>query len=236
MSTSRSRTVSSGLFSNLCSALAESCKSSRKLSPLSVGSSLRLFCGSEYVVQGKLSGRLPKCNQEITIERRGIKELCAKSSYPPVFVYGHLMLPTALKYIVDIPQTTTVDMVYATLPGYKLHHFAENGKPGLPTIKPSSSPSDVVEGMLIFGLTRGQRSDVQEVECVRTGHSMFIDTQVQVKSQKPIDAGTFVWSWTFEDTEPQPMETSFWPIDDFLTGQLYANMVKEQNKVPFSYN
>ncbi|KAL6234589.1 hypothetical protein BDW75DRAFT_212014 [Aspergillus navahoensis] len=172
-----------------------------------------------------------------------LDELSAKSSYPPVFVYGHLMLPTALKYIADIPQTTKVDMVYATLPGYKLHHFAEHGKPGLPTIRPSSSPSDVVEGMLVFGLTREQRSDVQEIECVRTGHSMFMDVQVQislidkiygyeVKCQKSVDAGTFVWSWASEDTELQPMGTSFWPIDDFLTGQLYASMVNQQRKVP----
>lgn len=231
----------------LCFTLAESCKNSEShlrcrlaaRSDPSVAANMR--CKDSYPEDFQTAiKRSP-------LKEGELEELCAKSTYPPVFVYGHLMLPTALKYIVDIPQAATVDMVYATLPGYKLYHFAENGKPGLPTIKPSSSSSDMVEGMLVFGLTRQQRSDVQEVECVRTGHSIFIDTQVQVslidkihgyevKSQKSVDAGTFVWSWTSENTELQPMETSFWPIDDFLSGQLYANMVREQNKVPFNYN
>ncbi|RDW79153.1 gamma-glutamylcyclotransferase family protein [Aspergillus mulundensis] len=174
-----------------------------------------------------------------------LDELVARSSYPPVFVFGHSMLPTALKYFADIPQAMKVDMVYATLPGYKLHHFAEEGKPGLPTIKPSLSPAEVVEGMLVFGLTREQRSDIQEIECVRTGHSMFMAVHVQVslmdrihgfevKCQKTVDAGTFVWAWNSKDTELLPMETSFWPIDEFLNGQLYANIVDQQNKLQVS--
>ncbi|KAL4903286.1 hypothetical protein BDW74DRAFT_54029 [Aspergillus multicolor] len=136
------------------------------------------------------------------------------------------MLPTVLKYSADIPQTDQVDMVYATLPGYKLHHFAEDGEPGLPTIKRSSSPADVVEGMLVFGLTREQRSVIQEIESVQTGHSRFTDVHVQVslmdkirgfvvKCQKTVDAGTFVWPWDSNDLGLVPMGASFWPIDEF---------------------
>jgi hypothetical protein len=174
-----------------------------------------------------------------------LTNLIGDSKYPPLFVYGHLMLPTVLKYFVDLPQSANVDMIFATLGGYKLYHFSgeTNSCRGLPTIRPSSSPYHHVEGMLIFGLTQEQRSMVSEVEGAPTGQTPLVDVQVRVSqldtfarcqytSQKLVDAGTFVWiktdGWSLEGVEP--METSYWPIDEFLQGQLYENIVRYQNR------
>ncbi|KAL4778469.1 hypothetical protein BJX76DRAFT_139503 [Aspergillus varians] len=169
-----------------------------------------------------------------------LDQLRARSSHPPIFVYGHLMLPTVLKYFANVPQTTKVDMVYATLPEYKLYHFSNNKEPGPPTIKRTLSSVDVVEGMLVFGLTTEQRRGVHEAENSCSGQTILTYVEVQVpqidnigihnvRSQKSVDAGTFVWRSGEDGLWPMP--TTFWPMEDFLNGQLYENIVRHQNKV-----
>ncbi|KAL4916613.1 hypothetical protein BDW62DRAFT_186008 [Aspergillus aurantiobrunneus] len=175
-----------------------------------------------------------------------LDELLKKPSPLPIFVYGHLILPTVLKYCADIPQTTKVDMVLATLPGYKLYQFSEDSDSGPPTIKPC--PSAVVEGMLVFGLTNKQRAGLYDVEGVLAKTAKYIDIQVQVsqidmvrhfdvRSQKSVDAGAFEWG-PFRPDRPdrpeyglEPMGTSFWPIDEFIAGQLYETIVRYQNRL-----
>lgn len=166
-----------------------------------------------------------------------LKELIKGSDKPPIFVYGHLMVPRVLKYFANMRETEKVDMVHATLPLYKLYHFSENEEAGLPTIKESSSPSDVVEGMLVFGLTSEQRNFVKENELGRLEQMVFAAVQVQVsqmdkvsfydvKCEKSVDAGTFVWN--SKENGLTPMDSSFWPIDDFLKHRLYEGIVEYQ--------
>lgn len=166
-----------------------------------------------------------------------LKELIKGSDKPPIFVYGHLMVPRVLKYFANMRETEKVDMIYATLPLYKLYHFSENEEAGLPTIKESSSPSDVVEGMLVFGLTSEQRNVVKENELGRLEQMVFAAVQVQVsqmdkvsfydvKCEKSVDAGTFVWN--SKENGLTPMDSSFWPIDDFLKHRLYEGIVEYQ--------
>ncbi|KAL4883479.1 hypothetical protein BJY04DRAFT_184733 [Aspergillus karnatakaensis] len=174
-----------------------------------------------------------------------LDDLIRSSNYPPLFVYGHMMLPTVLKYFADIPQSARVDMFFATLGSYKLHHFSDEvgNSPSLPTIRQSTSPFDHVEGMLVFGLTQKQRSIVSEIEGGQNGQAPLIKVQVvvsqldmfanlQVSSQRLVDAGASVWiksdRWSLEAVKP--METSHWPIDKFLESQLYTNIVQHQNR------
>ncbi|KAL2851580.1 hypothetical protein BJY01DRAFT_208904 [Aspergillus pseudoustus] len=164
-----------------------------------------------------------------------IARLLSKSNQAPRFVYGALMLPTVLKYFLSVPQYAKVNMVPATLRGFKLYKIAERG---LPAIMRSEDETSEVHGMLIFGLDSEQRNSIFEVES-GGGLTKFTDVQVQihqkdvigryqVKDARTVDAGTFVWS-----ASPEALtvgEASCWDLCDFLAGQLYENIVQIQNR------
>lgn len=174
-----------------------------------------------------------------TLKARELDELCAKASSPPIFVYGHLMIPTVLKYVAGISQSTKVDMIFANLPGHHLWHFSGNGEPGFPIIKPTFFPSASVEGMLVFGLTWEQRSEILDFEGAQTKETILEHVEVQVlqvldrtskldvKCPRSIDAGTLVWRSRGDGLES--MDTSFWPIDDFISSPFFGNVVRYQN-------
>ncbi|KAL4807527.1 hypothetical protein BDV18DRAFT_135492 [Aspergillus unguis] len=166
-----------------------------------------------------------------------LERLCEQSCSPPIFVYGHLMLPTALKYTIGLPQSTKVDMVHASLSGYKLWHSSEKGELGLPTIRPSPSKPAKVEGMLVFGLTQEQCGAVGEHEGAQIKHTKLEHVTVEVslvdrvsgheaKCEKSVDAGAFVWDYYSNGL--RAMDSSFWPIDEFINGQFYRNIVRCQ--------
>ncbi|KAL4931902.1 gamma-glutamylcyclotransferase family protein [Aspergillus undulatus] len=215
---------------------------------------------SRFSQTGDLSKPKVECNEsypdefKATLNRSPLKNgeietLCSRSSFPPIFVYDHLMLPTVLKYFADVPSTSPttgesgIDMIPATLPDHKLYHFSEKGEPGLPVIKPSMTRGDAVQGMLIFGLTPEQRSDISELECGISAQNIIADVRVHVsfigkihgydaKCWKYLDAAAFVWRPEKMDMQGlEPMSTSYWPVDGFLAGQLYANIVEQQSKV-----
>jgi hypothetical protein len=165
-----------------------------------------------------------------------ISRLMSRFSQTPRFVYGALMLPTVLKYFVSMPQHAKVDMVPATLRGFKLYKIAEGG---LPTIVRSKGETSEVEGMLIFGLDDEQRNSIFELES-GGGLTEYTAVQVQVhqkdvvgryrvKDTRSFDAGTFIWS---DHTTHllTAVATSSWDLDDFLAGQFYENIVKIQNR------
>ncbi|KAL3496217.1 hypothetical protein BJX62DRAFT_194316 [Aspergillus germanicus] len=165
-----------------------------------------------------------------------ISRLVSRSSQAPRFVYGALMLPTVLKYFVSLPQHVKVDMVPATLRGFKLYKIAEGG---LPTIVRSKEETSEVEGMLIFGLDDEQRNSIFELEG-RGGLTEFTAVQVQiyqkdvvgryqVKDTRTVDAGTFIWS-DHTTNMLTAVAASCWDLDDFLAGQFYENIVKIQKK------
>ncbi|KAJ0419856.1 hypothetical protein BJY00DRAFT_313560 [Aspergillus carlsbadensis] len=165
-----------------------------------------------------------------------ISRLVSRSSQPPRFVYGALMLPTVLKYFVSLPQHAKVDMAPATLRGFKLYKIAEGG---LPTIVRSKEEASEVEGMLIFGLDDEQRNSIFELES-GGGLTEFTAVQVQVhqknvvgryqvKDTRTVDAGTFIWSDNTTNLLTA-VATSCWDLGDFLAGQFYENMVKIQRR------
>ncbi|KAL5336361.1 hypothetical protein BJX70DRAFT_400649 [Aspergillus crustosus] len=182
------------------------------------------------------------CRRKLSEEE--LNNLIESSKYPPLFVYGHCMIPTVCKYFADIPQFANMDMIFATLGGFKLYHFYhKEGLPSLPAIRHSRSQYDHVEGMLIFGLTKEQRSMVFEIEGPRSEQTHLVDIHVRVSlldtcssvqytSQRLVNAKTFVWMktdrWSLQGLDP--METSCWPIDEFLESLLYANIVRDQNR------
>jgi hypothetical protein len=165
-----------------------------------------------------------------------ISRLVSRSSQAPRFIYGALMLPTVLKYFVSLPQYVKVDMVPATLRGFKLYKIAEGG---LPTIVRSKEETSEVEGMLIFGLDDEQRNSIFELES-GGGLTEFTAVQVQiyqedvvgryqVKDTRTVDAGTFIWS-DHTTNMLTAVAASCWDLDDFLAGQFYENIVKIQKR------
>ncbi|KAL2826596.1 hypothetical protein BDW59DRAFT_144927 [Aspergillus cavernicola] len=172
--------------------------------------------------------------------RDELTKLVAQPSSNRRFIYGAMMLPTVLKYFLDLPQSAKIDMVYATLPGYELYEFS---KDGLPTIKPSSDSDAVVQGMLIFGLDRNQRKKIFEVESDQIGkceQSKLVNVPVQIYQEDLVDSynirrqrivytKTYVWNSRMDGLEP--MNSKYWPMDIFLQGQLYENIEQHQNGV-----
>ncbi|KAL2864440.1 gamma-glutamylcyclotransferase family protein [Aspergillus lucknowensis] len=165
-----------------------------------------------------------------------VRRLLSKPSHAPRFVYGALILPTVLKYFFDLPQNAEVDMVPATLWGFKLYTMSEGG---LPTILRSPEESCLVEGMLVFGLDEFQRNRISEVEG-GGGMMKFVDVEVQVyqkdlvghyevKDLRPIDAGTFVWDRPV-DPGMVPVKATYWSPDDFLAGQFYEHITLNQRR------
>ncbi|KAL3473961.1 hypothetical protein BJX99DRAFT_260806 [Aspergillus californicus] len=166
-----------------------------------------------------------------------LNNVVAQNSCTPRFVYGALMLPTVLKYFLDLPQSSKVDMVYARLPGYGLYNFSGNS---LPAIVPSLDENSIVEGMLIFGLDTKQQNKIFEFESGDGEQLRLTDVRVQVyqkqvmgryemKCEQTLDAGTYVWNSHTKGLER--LKSTYWPLGNFLQDQLYRNLVQNQNGV-----
>jgi len=165
------------------------------------------------------------------------KEVDAFLSMPgcaPRFVYGVLMLPTVLKYYIDMDENVDIsrNMTQATLFGYKLYHFAEESPP---VIARSSDPEAAVEGMLIFGLDEAQRNSIYDLE---GGLMELVSVEVEIcqkerhhhhlRSMRTVEeVGTFAWKGPKEGLIE--MGTTAWPIDSYLESQFYEHIVRSQN-------
>jgi len=154
-----------------------------------------------------------------------------KPGCAPRFVYGVLMLPTALKYYVDADQSMEIaqNMTQATLFGYQLYAFAESSPP---VIAPSSNPQASVEGMLVFNLNEAQRNAIYQFEA---GLMDLVSVEVEIcqrdtrniRSLRTIEpAGTFVWRGAAEGLVP--VRGQAWQIDDFLKSTFYHHMERAQ--------
>ncbi|KAL3467721.1 hypothetical protein BJX64DRAFT_247274 [Aspergillus heterothallicus] len=166
-----------------------------------------------------------------------VARILSKSNQTPRFIYGAMMLPTVLKYFLSLPQHARIDMVPATLKGFKLYKMAERG---LPTIVRSKDETSEVEGMLIFGLDHEQRNITFEVEDIG-GLTKFEHVQVQIYQKDDIghyqvtdtrivDAGTFIWDALSDTQTLTSVDAAFWDLEDFVAGQFYEHIVQNQNR------
>lgn len=172
---------------------------------------------------------------------REVDNFLKKPDSSPRFVYGVLMLPTILKYHIDLDQGVKIQkfMTQATLHGYQLHHYAEEGTP---VIVESTNPEAKVTGMLVFGLNSEQRNAIHEFE---SGLLRLASVQVQIcqkshqdgrHSIRTIDAGSFEWDPTWCSVMDSPdfglqlIECSMWDVEPFLESPLCKHMVQSQNR------
>ncbi|KAE8348508.1 hypothetical protein BDV28DRAFT_88490 [Aspergillus coremiiformis] len=169
----------------------------------------------------------------VTAER--LMELLKKPNCAPRFVYGVLMLPTVLKYIIeDQAVDITKSMTRACISGYKLHQISPRSPP---VAVRTSNPYDTVQGMLVFGLDVNQRNLIYDFE---GGLMNLVDARVQIwlkdslpghdiRSGQMIDAGMFAWLDSKEGLTP--VEGTAWPLDGFLKETFYENIVKSQRRI-----
>jgi hypothetical protein len=159
----------------------------------------------------------------------------------PRFVYGALMLPTILKYNIDLNQNVNIVkfMTQATLSGYQLYEYADES---IPIINASTDPNAVVQGMLIFNLNSDQRNSIHELE---GGLQRLASVQVEIcqkshqdgeLSMRKIDAGTFEWDpkWCSWTDSPRfglrLIPGSMWDVESFLRSELCRHMVESQRR------
>ncbi|GLA42058.1 hypothetical protein AnigIFM63309_010386 [Aspergillus niger] len=154
-----------------------------------------------------------------------VNHLVEKPGCAARFVYGVLMLPTVLKYFLDVPQTTDIArrMMSATVYGFKLYQF---GPDSTPVMLPSSDPQHRVEGMLILGLNEEQRNKVYEYE---SGLMRLVDVQAyisqldsfegyEIRSVRIVDAGAFVWNQEKADEAMNELPTTDQVISEYVCG------------------
>ncbi|PWY69132.1 hypothetical protein BO70DRAFT_150377 [Aspergillus heteromorphus CBS 117.55] len=165
-----------------------------------------------------------------------LNTLLNATTSPPRFVYGVLKLPTALKYILDEPQSTDMvsRMTRATLAGYKLYLPSPHDPP---VMLPSRDPGDAVEGMLIFGLNEEQRNVIYEFEAglmelvgVKVRVEVFegVEEDVVTRSEREVDAGAFAWKDGACEEGLVPVVGTNWEVDEFVAGAFYENMRRAQ--------
>ncbi|OJJ44905.1 hypothetical protein ASPZODRAFT_17818 [Penicilliopsis zonata CBS 506.65] len=167
-----------------------------------------------------------------TFSEAQVNDFLAKAGCSPRFVYGVLMLPTALKYYIDELQTSAIEqsMTPATLAGYELHRFAGSSPP---VITRSADPRASVEGVLILGLDERQRNAIYELE---SGLMTLVDVGVEIcqedeqgtRNIRTIDAGAFVWHGSVEGLTS--MGSTAWEIDEYLASPFYRQITDFQNR------
>ncbi|KAF7596769.1 hypothetical protein BBP40_000197 [Aspergillus hancockii] len=172
-----------------------------------------------------------------TFTAEEVTSLLKEPNCAPRFVYGALMLPTVLKYYIDVDQSVnlTRSMTRANVSGYRLYEY---GEPRIPVIVQSSNPEDTVEGMLVFGLDVQHRNAIYELE---GGLMELVDAKVQIRlsdsslgsyeirSGRAVDAGMFAWLRPKEGLKP--VRNTTWSLDGFLRDQLYENIVQSQRRL-----
>ena len=147
----------------------------------------------------------------------------------PTFVFGPLMLPSVLTYIIDAAGEldVTKTMVQATLLDHRLSHV--KGK-DLPVIIPASKIGQSVDGFLLFGLRPEQRGMVHQFEY---GLTEMQNVRVEICHRdgglRTLDAGAFVWKDNEEGLVAAPSRS--WKIDGFLKTGFYTTMVKSNVRV-----
>ncbi|KAJ5770244.1 uncharacterized protein N7511_002295 [Penicillium nucicola] len=156
----------------------------------------------------------------------------------PRFVYGALMLPTVLKYYIDREQNVKIhkQMTQATLHGYQLYDFADDG---VPVIVRSHQPHANVKGMLIFNLSNEERNSIYEFEGgLMQLSSVQVDTIQKsclgVYEMRKIDAGAFVWHESAHLLSPRiglkVIHASSWDLVPFLEGIFYRDIKASQRR------
>ncbi|RJE22388.1 AIG2-like family [Aspergillus sclerotialis] len=167
-----------------------------------------------------------------TLTEKEVTLFLQKPGSSPRFVYGILMLPTVLKYYIDMDQAVEIDksMTQATLFGYQLYQFADSSPP---VIVRSSDPKAVVDGMLIFNLNERQRNSIYELE---GGLMDLVSAQVEIceedcrgeRNLRSVEAGTFAWENSKEGLIST--KTTSWGIDGFLNSPFYENIDRAQRR------
>ncbi|PGH23782.1 hypothetical protein AJ80_02212 [Polytolypa hystricis UAMH7299] len=146
--------------------------------------------------------------------------------YPPIFLFGYLMLPAVLKSTSEAFKDLDIakSMTQGTLIAHELY-FLEGSD--IPVVIPSSSDDVGVDGLLVFDLDAEQRGWLYQFESNPSIELRHVRTQTRLAdgSLRSLDAGAFI----FKEDKRQALTKSTsrsWNIDSFLSSQLYRTMTR----------
>lgn len=132
----------------------------------------------------------------------------------PSFYYGSLMLPSVMSTIIGETDVNRIinNMTPAVLPGYQ--RYAVRHAP-FPAILPSEVPGDSVTGLLSFGLSMRENS---EIDLYENGLYNLKEVKVEIElvggTKKLVDAKVYVWKGC--PHELVEAQEKVWSIQDFL--------------------
>ncbi|KAJ5120683.1 uncharacterized protein N7515_010071 [Penicillium bovifimosum] len=167
-----------------------------------------------------------------TLTEKEIDDLLDQHGTSPCFVTGQLMLPTALKYYLNIDQNVNISkrMVQATLFGHKL--FVRDDEHA-PILCQSSAVNQAI-GMLVFGLTNDQQKALYDFE---RGTQQLSSVQVQINQREQdtdvnvkrmIQANVLTSDAATSEGSLNELVTPMWNPSDFIRSQRYGHMVSSQ--------
>lgn len=138
----------------------------------------------------------------------------ATSPIRPSFFYGSLMFP---KCISDIMHRADVDSIVrhltpATLPHYRRHAIKWAD---FPAIIPSDQPNDAVDGVLMFGLDRAEKSRLHAYEG-RLYTVELAEVEIELADESSLTLAADVYVWKGLRDELLEMEDTLWSVEGFL--------------------
>jgi hypothetical protein len=172
-----------------------------------------------------------------------LEELCDRSTHPPVFVYGSLMLPSVIGGVIGREEKRMAQtMIPARLDNHRRYCVKWADFPAIirtvkgvkaeePTVNaegpidnaedPAVKAEESVDGMLVFGLRTSERkhldrfeSGLYSLEKVEVFLTLSDGTSTSVVAE--------VYIWGGERHELEEPEVKKWTIEGFLTSSFYG--------------
>ncbi|KAJ5468949.1 hypothetical protein N7475_006701 [Penicillium sp. IBT 31633x] len=163
-----------------------------------------------------------------------VDKLLAQPGTAPRFVAGLLMLPTVLKYYLEIDQEDDISkhMTQAILHGHRLYEGAN----GSPPVLYESAPEHMVFGMVIFGLTQEQRNAIHKFEVNTQQHLASVQVEVYTieYTRRTIEVGIFRSDPAKSKSGLKAIENCMWDPMPFIDGQSYQAILEAQETLTLS--
>lgn len=149
-----------------------------------------------------------------------------KRSPIPLFVYGSLQLPELVVAQFSSSDTITElalaqNMVPGKLFGYTL--FAQRIG-NFPAILDTENPEDVVTGMVIFGMSEGQRQRLDRYEGGWYSREM-VNVNIPLSSGEHIDILVFAYIWAQSRNKLISPSAKTWSLDEYMHSTAFDNPV-----------
>lgn len=160
-----------------------------------------------------------------------VDELLAQPGTAPRFLVGVLMLPTVLKYYLEVDQGENISkyMTQAVLYGHRMYKDAK----GSPPVLYESAPDHKVLGILVFGLTQEYRNAIHKFEMNMQQHLASVQVEVYTLeyTRRMIEVGIFRSDPAKSKSGLVAIETCMWDPMPFVESWSYQDILEAQETV-----